>query len=178
MFPEITTQRFHLRKILSIDQRQIFEGLSDEQVIKYYGVSFKTYEEAIMQMKWYEDLLTAGTGIWWGIHFPGDREIIGACGFNNLLTEHKKAEVGYWRLPGYWKRGIMTEILPEIINYAFKVLHLHRIEATVETGNLSSKKLLDKLGFQNEGILKECELKNEKFIDLEYYSLLKKTTAQ
>lgn len=178
MFPGITTQRFHLRKILAIDQQQIFEGLSDEHVIKYYGVCYKTFEETITQMKWYESLLSAETGIWWGIHFSGGWEIIGVCGFNNISAEHKKTEMGYWLLPAYWKQGIMIEVLPKIIEHVFDVLHLHRIEATVETDNLASKKLLGKLGFQNEGTLKECELKNEKFIDLEYYALLKKKTTQ
>lgn len=53
MFPEIATQRFCLRKILSTDQQQIFEGLSD--VIKYYGVSYSTFEETNVQMEWYDN---------------------------------------------------------------------------------------------------------------------------
>ena len=172
MFPEIITQRFCLRKIISTDQQYIFEGLSNGSVIKYYGVSFQTFEATMHQMEWYENLLNTETGIWWGICFQGSNELIGACGFNNISIEHNKTEMGYWLLPAYWKKGIMIEVIPSIIKYAFNQLKLHRIEATVETGNLSSNNLLRKLGFEYEGTLKECELKNEKFIDLEYYALI------
>ncbi len=172
MFPEITTQRFCLRKILSTDQQQIFEGLSGEDVIKYYGISYNTFEETGRQMEWYENLIRTGTGIWWGISFRSTTELIGACGFNNISIEHNKTEMGYWLLPANWKMGIMFEVIPAIIDYAFNVLKLHRIEASVEIGNIASKKLLIKLGFQYEGTLKECELKNGKFIGLEYWALI------
>ncbi len=172
MFPELKTERFYLRKIVSTDQQQIFEALSDKEVIKYYGVSYRTFEEARDQMDWYENLLKTGNGTWWGICLNCSPLLVGACGFNNISIEHKKTEMGYWLLPQNWKQGIMIEVIPSIINYGFNVLSLHRIEATVETENLSSKNLLIKLGFQYEGTLKECELKNKKFIDLEYYALL------
>jgi [ribosomal protein S5]-alanine N-acetyltransferase len=174
MFPEIKTQKFCLRKIVSTDQQQIFEGLSDEVVIKYYGVSYNTFKETVRQMEWYDNLIKTGRGIWWGINFHGTTELIGACGFNNISMEHRKTEMGYWLLPQNWKKGIMIEVIPSIINYAFNILNLHRIEATVENDNLASKKLLIKLGFEYEGTLKECELKNEKFINLDYYALLDK----
>ena len=172
MFPEIITQRFRLRKILLIDQQQIFEGLSNEDVIKYYGVSYNTFEDTLRQMEWYENLLNTETGIWWGISFRESGELIGACGFNNISIDHKKTEMGYWLFPQHWKKGIMMEVVPAIIEYAFRVLKLHRIEASVEVDNIASKKLLIKLGFAYEGTLKQCELKNEKFIDLEYYGLI------
>ena len=172
MFPEITTKRFRLKKILSIDQQQIFEGLSNEDVTRYYGVSYETFDDTLQQMVWFENLLKTETGIWWGISFRESKELMGACGFNAISQEHWKAEMGYWLLPANWKMGIMFEVIPAIIDYAFSVLKLHRIEASVEIDNIASKKLLIKLGFQYEGALKECELKNGKFIDLEYYALI------
>ena len=172
MFPEILTERFLLRKILRSDQQKIFEGLSHEAVIKYYGVSYKTFEETSTQMKWYEDLLTDGTGIWWVISNKNTGEFLGECGFNNIDSDHKKTEIGYWLLPQYWKMGIMKKVLPHIIRYAFDALEIHRIEASVETGNIASKNLLLHMGFKHEGTLKECEWKNEQFTDLEYYGLV------
>lgn len=172
MFPEILTERFLLRKILTSDQQKIFEGLSDKDVIKYYGVSYKTFEETSNQMEWYEGLFKNGMGIWWAIGHKNADEFLGACGFNNISNEHKKTEMGYWLLPKYWKMGIMKEILPHIARYAFDILNLHRIEASVETGNIASKNVLLRLGFQFEGTLKECEWKNTQFIDLEYYGLV------
>lgn len=124
-------------------------------------------------MEWYEDLLKNATGIWWVVSNKNADEFLGACGFNNTSIEHKKTEMGYWLLPQYWKMGIMKEVLPHIIHYAFDILNLHRIEASVETGNIASKNLLLKLGFKYEGTLKECEWKNGQIVDLEYYGLIK-----
>lgn len=177
MFPEILTKRFLLRQILPSDQQKIFEGLSHEAVIKYYGVSYKAFEETSIQMKWYDDLLVNSTGIWWAIANKNKDVFFGACGLNNISTEHKKAEMGYWLLPPFWKMGIMKEVLPYIIHFAFDILKLHRVEASVETENTASQKLLLNLGFKHEGTLKECEWKNEKFIDLEYYGLVKPNTV-
>jgi ribosomal-protein-alanine N-acetyltransferase len=172
MFPEMFTDRCRLRKIVPTDQQQIFEGLSDDAVIKYYGVSYSTFAQTKQQMDWYENLLKTKTGIWWGICLIGGEKLIGACGFNNINREHWKAEMGYWMLKANWHKGIMKEVLPSIIEYAFNKLNLHRIEASVEAGNTASKLLLGKLGFAFEGRLKECEFKNGKFIDLEYFALL------
>ncbi len=163
-----------LREILPADQQQIFEGLSDENVIQYYGVSYGTFADTRQQMDWYENLLETSTGIWWGISFMGEEKLTGACGINNINKEHRKAEMGYWLLPDNWGKGIMTEVLPLIIEHAFDTLDLHRIEATVEVDNIASKKLLSKQGFEYEGTLKECEFKNEQFIDLDYFALLNK----
>jgi ribosomal-protein-alanine N-acetyltransferase len=71
------------------------------------------------------------------------------------------------------EKGIMPEVLPEMIKHLFNTWKLHRLEAVVETGNEASSKLLVKLGFVREGILREAEVKNGKRITLHMYSLLK-----
>jgi len=69
-FPELRTPRFLLRRIAPADAEAVFLGLSDPKVIQHYGVSYQTPEEAQFQMRWFEDLLAQGTGIWWAICEP------------------------------------------------------------------------------------------------------------
>ena len=174
-FPTLTTGRFILRQIKQADQAKIFEGLSHPEVIPFYGISFKTLEEAQTQMEWYRELEESGTGIWWAICEQDKPDVlIGACGFNKLKKEHLCIETGFWLLPTFWKKGIMNECLPIIFQYAFQNMQIHRIEAIVEKGNRASGRLLEKCGFEYEGTLRECEIKNGKFISLEYYSMLNK----
>jgi len=174
-FPELTTARLLLRKIEDADKTFIFEGLSHPEVIKYYGVSYTSLEETTAQMNFYNDLLVNETGIWWAICFNEDpAKVIGACGFNQLHKQFKKIEMGYWLLPPYWGKGIMTEAVPAIIGYAFTNMDIHRIEAVVEDGNGESTKLLQKLHFRYEGTLAESEIKNGQFINLQYWALLNK----
>lgn len=66
----------------------------------------------------------------------------------------------------------MTEAIPVICDYGFEQLKLHRIEGFVETENQNSKQTLEKLGFRYEGTMKDCEIKNEKYINIDIYAIL------
>lgn len=67
----------------------------------------------------------------------------------------------------------MTEAMPLICHYGFDQLHLHRIEGFVESNNTNCKKAMEKLDFQYEGTMRDCEIKNGKFISLDIYAALK-----
>jgi [ribosomal protein S5]-alanine N-acetyltransferase len=172
MFPELNTSRFLLQQIVPDDQAFIFKGLSDPQVIPYYGVRYDSFEATCAQMDFYDDLLTNKTGCWWKIVNKQTMKPAGACGINGYQAEHEKAEIGYWLLPEFWKKGIMPEVVPVMIAYLFANWKLHRLEAVVEDGNEASCKLSEKLGFRFEGKLREAEIKFGKRISLLMYSLL------
>lgn len=168
----IRVDKYLLRQFTDADLQNVFLGLSSPMVIKYYGVSYKTMEEAKAQMKFFRDLVSDGTGIWWAICSSDDSVFFGAGGLNDLNKEYKKAELGFWLLPEYWGRGIMTEIVPVICKYGFEKLGLHRIEGFVESENLNCKRAMAKLQFHHEGTMKDCEIKNGRFISLDIYAKL------
>lgn len=172
-FPQLQSDRLLLRRFRETDLMHVFAGLSDPLVTKYYGVHYHTLEAAKEQMNFFSDLLTTDLGIWWAICSPGDNHFYGAGGLNNLCGQHQKAEIGFWLLRQYWQQGLMSEAMLLICNYGFSILQLHRLEALVETENTKSKKLLAKLGFEQEGTLRDCEIKNGKFISLHLYARLK-----
>ena len=172
MFPQLRTERLVLRQIQSSDQQKIFEGLSDPLVIKYYGVSYSSFEATQEQMDWYEGLWLTKTGIWWKIIDAKSGAFCGACGLNNLQQHHRKAELGFWLLPKYWGLGIIPEAMELVLGYAFGQLMLHRIEAFVEVDNENSKKVLLKGGFKHEGTMVDVEVKNGKFISLDVFARL------
>ncbi len=170
--PHITTERLLLRPIISSDLDKIYEGLSHPEVIKYYGVSYDSKEAAKAQMEWFANLEATGSGAWWAICDRNDTRFLGAAGLNNVSAEDHKAELGFWLLPEYQGKGIIREAVPPVYEYGFSQLHLHRIEAWIETGNESSKKTAASLGFSYEGTLHECEKKNGCYISLSIYALL------
>lgn len=172
MFPELSTPYFLLKQILPEDQIFIFKGLSDEQVIPFYGVSYSNFEETEVQMKFYEKIWRKKTGCWWKIVDKKTSERVGACGMNSYNKIHEKAEIGYWLLPDFWKKGIMQEVLPAMIRHLFSHWKLHRLESIVEESNTASCKLSEKLGFTCEGKLRESEMKKGNYVSLLMYSLL------
>lgn len=172
MSKTLETKRLFLRAFESNDLGNVFKGLSDPDVIKYYGVSFNSLEATKAQMEWFENLEKTGTGLWRAITLKND-VFVGAIGLNNLTQEHRKAEIGFWLLPKFWGNGYLSEAFPEVINDAFGRLNLHRIEAFVEIGNSNSKRVLEKFQFEFEGTMKDCEIKNGNFISISTYARIR-----
>ena len=172
-FPTIKTDKFLLRQFVDSDLENVFQGLSHPDIVKYYGVNYKTLEDTKEQMEFFADLEKNGTGIWWAVCSLDNKTFYGAGGLNSLSKEHKKAEIGFWLLQDHWGQGIMTEIMPIICKYGFDHLGLHRIEGFVETDNMNCKKAMHKLDFNHEGTMKDCEIKNGEFISLDIYAKLK-----
>lgn len=76
-------------------------------------------------------------------------------------------------MPNFWGQGMMKEAMPLICDFGFNQLGLHRIEGFVESENKNCKNAMYRLDFQHEGTMKDCEIKNGKFISLDIYAKLK-----
>ena len=171
-FPILESKRLILRPFVESDLEAVFKGLSDPDIIKYYGISFKSLEETKVQMQWFSDLEKNENGIWWAVCSKVDGTFLGAGGLNDLSKPNKKAEIGFWLLKESWGKGYMTEAMPLIFNYAFDHIGLHRIEGFVETKNTNCKNALTKLKFNLEGTMTDCEVKDGEFISLDIYAKL------
>ena len=165
-FPTIKTDRILLREILDSDVENIYNGLSNPDVIKHYGISFNSLEATKEQMYWYANKKQ----MWWAICSLDNQSFYGAGGLNDIDDNVNKAEIGLWLLPNFWRMGIMKEVLPLISDYGLKKLKLNRIEGFVETDNVNCKNAMSKLDFKNEGTIKDCEVKNGKLISVDVYA--------
>lgn len=103
-----------------------------------------------------------------------DGEIVG-----NITVEQKEdvfvkdAELGYLLLPRMWSRGIMSEAVRRICEIAFKELDIVRITGQVYELNAASRRILEKNGFELEGILKKAVFKEGKIWNLCVYGKTK-----
>lgn len=172
-FPIIKTERLLMRQFIESDIDNVFKGLSDPDIIKYYGISFDSLEATKEQMNWFSNLEKEETGIWWAICSLDNKIFYGAGGLNSLIKEYKKAEIGFWLLTDFWRKGIMKEAMPLICNYGFESLKLHRIEGFVDSENINCKSAMNKLNFQHEGTMRDCEIKDGRFISLDIYAKIK-----
>ena len=91
----------------------------------------------------------------WGLAPREDDAVVGTCTLAWLDWTHRRAELGYALGSPHWRRGYMIEALPVLIDHAFGELGLRRLEADVDPRNEPSLRLLDKLGFEREGYLRE-----------------------
>jgi len=102
-----------------------------------------------------------------------DGEIVGRIGLHHLDLNNRNAAIGYWLSKHVEGNGIMTRCCKTLINYGFGELGLQRIEIKAATANLKSQAIPVKLGFKEEGILRQAELVGGKFLDLILFAMVR-----
>jgi ribosomal-protein-serine acetyltransferase len=102
-----------------------------------------------------------------------NEEFAGLIGLKDTDYNNRKTETGYWLAKKMQGKGIITQCVKTLIRYAFQKLKMNRIQIKVATGNEKSKAIPLRLGFQYEGIERQGERCNNKYFDLQVFSLLK-----
>lgn len=102
-------------------------------------------------------------------------EFVGAVGLVPQTDVYRiSAEIGYWLGEPFWGKGIMTEAVKQMVDYAFKQLNLIRIFTGVFDFNKGSQRVLEKAGFKLECIFEKALIKNEVVCDEYRYAIIKK----
>ncbi len=101
-----------------------------------------------------------------------NNEFMGVMSFSSLNREHSNAEIGYWIRKKFQGQGIAFQAARLLIEYGFEVLKLKRIYAYVQKENVASINLLEKLGFEREGILKKAGFHRGIYIDRMVYAII------
>jgi len=172
-FPILNSDRLSFIEIKQEHLTDLFKLFGDNNVTKYYNLkTFETEQDGQKFIDWYKNRFKEKLSIRWGISLKGQSEIIGTIGFNNFTKNHR-ANIGYDLQTEYWNNGYATEALKTIVEFGFKQLKINRIEAEVMIGNTASERILEKLGFTNEGLLRHWLYWNENHYDMIMYSLLK-----
>lgn len=177
-FPVLKTNRLDLIEITQNHLADLFLLFSNKNVTKYYNVVTLTEKDQAQKfIDHFTNRFKDKAAIRWGIALKGAMNIIGSIGYNNFTPKHR-ANIGYDLLPQYWNKGYITEALSAIIDFGFNRLDINRIEAEVMQGNIASEKVLQKLGFQKEGILRSWMYWNNTYYDMTMFSLLKSDYKQ
>jgi len=99
--------------------------------------------------------------------------VVGRVGVYKIDPHNRIGEIGYWISEEYQGYGITTKSCAALIEYCFNDVLLNRLEIKCGKENYKSQGVPERLNFTLEGVLREAELLNGKFIDLNLYSLLK-----
>ena len=153
--PTLETERLILRKLLYSDKSDIFKYARNPEVTKYilwypHQTEMDTLEFLNIVYEEYRKNRPAS----WGIETKETNKIIDTAGFVNWDEKNHKAEIGYVLSQDFWNNGLASEAVKEILKFGFENLDLNRIEARCNKSNVASSKLLEKLGFTFEGVLR------------------------
>jgi len=101
-----------------------------------------------------------------------DDEPVGYVWLFRIERSARRAEIGYWIAPEFQGQGYGSEAAKLIVDYAFDDLNCHRVTARVYEGNEPSSRILESLGFQHEGCLRERGYADGEYLDCDLYGLL------
>src|SRR5689334_8088472 len=171
-FPTLETDRLLLRQLAAADAQDCFLFLSDEENIRYYDPAPMTQlEQAEESIERHRRRFAQHEALRWGITLKGENRVMGNGGYAWDADNHL-AVLSYILAKHYWNKGIMTEVLIAMIQFGYDNLSLHRIEAQVASTNLDYARLLEKLGFQEEGHLRDRQYVDNRFVDERMYALI------
>ena len=101
-----------------------------------------------------------------------DDHVIGTTTLFHFDPRHRRAEVGYALRSDHWGRGLASEAVTLAIDWVLRTLDLHRVEADIDPRNDSSRRLLERLGFRSEGVLRERFFVGDSATDTELFGIL------
>lgn len=172
-FPSLETNRLRLRQSTSQDSQDIYAVFSDPKVTEFHNLTtFELVDEAVGVIERRAKTFTSGQGIRWAIELKPVHRVIGSCGFSwHPDPAIKGAEIGYELASEHWRKGIMSEALATILKYGFETRALEFVIAQVMLENVSSKGLLEKLGFKSQQIIEKGGFWKGEHHDLEQFLL-------
>lgn len=101
-----------------------------------------------------------------------DGRIGGTIGLHYVRRDTLTTEIGYWLAPEHQGRGIMTACVRRLTQYCFDELDLNRVEIRCYVENRRSRRIPERLGFVQEGILRQSSMLNGKLVDQAVYAML------
>ncbi len=170
--PTIETGRLTLRP-LTPDDAPVLARLAGRREIADTTISIPhPYSEA-QARTWIaeqSEQFAAGKGVAFAIQWKG--MFIGAVGLRDIHPEHRHAEMGCWIGTDWWDQGCATEAAGAVLRYGFESLKLNRIHAHHMVRNPASGRVLEKIGMQREGLLRQCVCKWGVFEDVVVLAIL------
>ncbi|HYM39443.1 MAG TPA: GNAT family protein [Thermoplasmata archaeon] len=174
-FPALETARLVLREITLDDTAFWLRHFSDPEIVEMTAFEPPADREAAKGelLRYAVHPFEQGTGIRWGMALRGSPELIGTLGYHGWVREGgDRARMGYDLAREHRGRGLMSEAMRAVLAHGFDRMRLNRVEALIDPTNGPSIRLVERLGFRREGVLRENTYFRGRFIDDAVYALL------
>ena len=171
--PTLESERLRLRPYRHADVDAMFRLYSDPLVMRYW--SFPPWTELAQAEAYLQRVLgemAEGRVLPWAVANRDDDRLIGTTTLFAFDAVQGRAELGYSLDPKCWGKGLAAEALRLALVHGFDALRLRRVEADVDPRNTPSCRLLERLGFRLEGLLRARWRVAGEICDTAFYGLL------
>ena len=173
--PELTTPRLLLRPLREDDAAALFAVFSDPAVMRYWSTApWTDRAQADHRIASDADAHARGEHLALGIERRDDGRLIGRCTLFDLWPSCRRAQVGYGLHASAWGQGLAAEAVGALLCHGFEAMDLNRVEADIDPRNSASARLLQRLGFTREGLLRERWIVDGEVSDSEIHGLLRR----
>jgi [ribosomal protein S5]-alanine N-acetyltransferase len=170
----VESERLVVRPVAESDLADLLLVNGDDEVTRF--LPYESWRSADDGRAWWarmKKIEDAGSGVQLVVVEKASGRAIGSCLLFRLEPASARAELGYVLGRASWGRGLMHEALAALIAHAFGALGLRRLEAEVNPLNAASCRLLERLGFRNEGLLRQRWVAKGAAYDIRFYGLLR-----
>jgi len=170
----INTARLLIREFVLEDWRDVLASQRDPRYLRFYPWSDRTESEVrdFVQVFLEQQVEKPRRKFQLAISLPNGGPLIGTCGIRRKADNDREADIGYELAPEYWGKGYATEAAQAIVDFGFAKLSLHRISSWCIAENAASARVLEKVGLQLEGRLRENQYFKGCWWDRLLYGLL------
>ena len=173
--PVLETERLRLRHPRKEDVDDLFAVFSDSEAMRYWSHEPWTDLEVAQNYLASIDSGFADRSLFqWAITLTKEDRLIGTVTLLHWDRTNRHLEVGFMLSRERWGKGFATEAVRAVLSFAFEHLGVHRVEAELDPRNEASARLLEKLGFKYEGLLRERWFLYNEWSDSALYGLLRR----
>ena len=171
--PTLTGARVQLRQLRASDADDLFAVHSDARVMRYWShLPWTDREQAVARIaQLARDRANAEFYTW--ANTLADDRLIGTVSLFAINRTQRRGEVGYALAAGAWGHGYATEGIRLAIAHAFDTIGLERLEADIDPRNEASCRLVERVGFRREGLLRQRWRVGDEVTDSAMYGLLR-----
>jgi [ribosomal protein S5]-alanine N-acetyltransferase len=153
--PILTTPRLALRQFREDDVNAMHGCFANGEAMRYWNTPLHMKRsETERAVKRFIDCTPSYYRFWAVADKKTDR-CVGLVNYHDGHIRSKRAAIGYIVHPAHWRQGVATEAVSAMIEFCFRDLGLHRLQALIHPGNAPSLKLIEKLGFRREGLMRD-----------------------
>ncbi|MFM0213588.1 GNAT family N-acetyltransferase [Paraburkholderia sediminicola] len=169
----LTTPRLILRPLRDEDAQALFAIWSDADAMRYFSFPAMTcFDQATDRVVRKLKTSANGQDLIFVLELRATGEVLGDCALFHADEQCRRAEIGFSLQRNHWGGGYMSEAASALIEHAFGTLNLRRIEADIDPRNVASARLLERLGFVREGLLRDRWMVGDQVSDSALYGLL------